>query len=84
MWVICADRAGDDGAVRTLGCSAIFAPSGLAAAGPAPPAGDAILIAEVRTEAASRSTADSDLVRDRRPDLYEPLTASSTIWEAPA
>ncbi len=82
MWVLCADRAGDDGAVRTLGCSAIFAPSGMAAAGPAAPDGDAILAAGVT--AASRGGAETDLVRDRRPDLYEPLTASSTIWDAPA
>jgi predicted amidohydrolase len=84
MWVICADRAGQDGGIRTLGCSAIFAPSGMVAAGPAGPMGDSILVTEIAAAAASRATPDMDLVRDRRPDLYDPLTASSTIWEAPA
>jgi hypothetical protein len=34
--------------------------------------------------APTTGSAAEDLVRDRRPDLYEPLTASTTIWEAPA
>jgi predicted amidohydrolase len=79
MWVACADRAGPDGAVRTLGCSAIFAPSGAARAGPASRDGDEILIAEadVASVDAMRSTAEADLVRDRRPDLYGELVQRS-------
>jgi predicted amidohydrolase len=77
LWVACADRAGQDGAVRTLGCSAVFAPTGLAAAGPAPPAGDAVLVAvaEIDGAALARATAEMDLVRDRRPELYGDLVA---------
>jgi predicted amidohydrolase len=84
MWVLCADRAGDDGAVRMLGCSAIFTPSGMVAAGPGATAGDAVLTAKMSIAAPTTGSAAEDLVRDRRPDLYEPLTASTTIWEAPA
>ena len=71
MWVICADRSGSDGGIQTLGCSAIFTPSGLVAAGPAAP-GDSVLTAEISAAAATRGGEDWDLVRDRRPDLYEP------------
>lgn len=75
MWVACADRAGWDGGIRTLGCSAIFAPSGFAVAGPAPPDGEAILIADCDLSAVEklRRAAGSDLVADRRPDLYGEL-----------
>ncbi|MDQ7859882.1 MAG: nitrilase-related carbon-nitrogen hydrolase [Armatimonadota bacterium] len=75
MWVACADRAGPDGGVRTLGCSAIFAPSGMAAAGPAGPDGDEVLVADCdlgRADAA-RATPEMDLVADRRPALYARL-----------
>jgi N-carbamoylputrescine amidase len=76
MWVACADRAGMDGTVRTLGCSAIFAPSGMAAAGPALATGDEVLVADldVARADAARATAEMDLIRDRRPDLYRDLT----------
>lgn len=76
FWVACADRAGQDGRVRTLGCSAIFAPSGAAVAGPAPPDREDLLVAEVDPAVADglRVTPDADLVRDRRPDLYGELT----------
>jgi predicted amidohydrolase len=75
FWVACADRAGQDGRVRTLGCSVIVAPSGQPAAGPAPPEGDALLVAEADPAVADalRATPDADLVRDRRPDLYGAL-----------
>jgi predicted amidohydrolase len=75
LWLACADRAGRDGAVRALGCSAIFGPSGMAAAGPAPHATEEILIADVDLTAsdARRVTASMDLVGDRRPDLYGEL-----------
>jgi len=75
LWVACADRAGQDGAVRTLGCSAIFAPSGAAVAGPAAPTGEDILVAEIDLERqdARRATAEMDLVGDRRPELYADL-----------
>ncbi len=75
MWVACANRAGADGAVRTLGCSGVFAPSGQAAAGPASPAGEEVLVADldVARVDASRATPEMDLVRDRRPDLYGDL-----------
>lgn len=76
MWVACATRAGVDGAVRALGCSAVFAPSGLASTGPASPAGEEVLVADLdMTRAdASRATPEMDLVRDRRPELYNDLT----------
>jgi predicted amidohydrolase len=73
--VACADRAGQDGAVRTLGCSAIFAPSGMVIAGPASHDRDAVLVAEIdhsRPEA-TRVSVESDLIGDRRPDLYGDL-----------
>ncbi len=75
MWVACADRAGVDGTVRTLGCSAVFAPSGVAAAGPASPTAEEVLVAdlEMARADAARVTAEMDLVRDRRPELYGDL-----------
>lgn len=75
MWVACADRAGWDGRVRTLGCSAIFAPSGYAVAGPAPPEGEAILLADCDLPAVEgmRRLGGIDLVADRRPELYREL-----------
>jgi len=75
LWVACADRAGQDGAVRTLGCSAIFAPSGAAVAGPAAPSGEDVLVADVDLgrQDARRATTEMDLVRDRRPELYGDL-----------
>jgi predicted amidohydrolase len=79
LWVACADRAGQDGTVRTLGCSAIFAPTGVAVAGPASPAGEEVLVAEVdlaRVDA-RRATAEMDLIEDRRPDLYGDLVRST-------
>jgi predicted amidohydrolase len=78
MWVACADRAGPDGAVRTLGCSAIFAPSGLAAAGPGLPLSEEVLVADLDLGRVDgrRATAEMDLVRDRRPDLYGDLTGA--------
>lgn len=78
MWVACADRAGPDGRIRTLGCSAIFAPSGYAAAGPAAPEGEAILLADCDLSAVEgmRRTEGTDLVADRRPDLYRELLDS--------
>jgi N-carbamoylputrescine amidase len=76
MWVACADRAGTDGGVRTLGCSAIFAPSGMAAAGPASPAGEEVLVADCDLDRGdgARATPEMDLVADRRPALYAGLT----------
>jgi len=75
MWVACADRAGWDGRIRTLGCSAIFAPSGYAVAGPALPEGEAILLADCDLAAVEgmRRVEGADLVADRRPDLYREL-----------
>lgn len=75
MWVACAGRAGVDGAVRTLGCSAVFAPSGMAAAGPASPTAEEVLVADLEMTRADavRVTAEMDLVRDRRPELYGDL-----------
>lgn len=75
FWVACADRAGQDGRVRTLGCSVIFAPTGQPAAGPAPPDRDALLVADADPAAADalRAGPDADLVADRRPDLYGEL-----------
>lgn len=84
MWIGCADRAGVDGSVRTLGCSAIFAPTGSAVAGPASPTDEDVLLADAdlgRTDAL-RATAESDLIADRRPDLYgdliRPVRAGTT------
>jgi len=79
MWVACADRAGRDGSLTTLGCSAVFAPSGMAAAGPASHTGDEMLVADADPAGveAMRSTPESDLVRDRRPDLYGDLAVPS-------
>lgn len=76
LWVACANRAGVDGTVRTLGCSAIFAPSGLAIAGPAGPTADEVLVADVDPGRVDgmRATPEMDLVRDRRPELYGELT----------
>jgi N-carbamoylputrescine amidase len=75
LWVACADRAGMDGAVRTLGCSAIFGPSGMAAAGPASHDGEEVVIADldIARVDAKRATDEMDLVRDRRPELYGDL-----------
>lgn len=75
MWVACADRAGWDGSIRTLGCSAIFSPSGYAVAGPAPPDSEAILVADCDLSMADemRKASGVDLVADRRPDLYGDL-----------
>lgn len=75
MWVACADRAGQDGAVRTLGCSVIFAPSGMAAAGPASHDRDAVVVADIDPSRpdARRASVESDLINDRRPDLYGDL-----------
>lgn len=79
MWVACADRAGMDGTVRTLGCSAVFAPSGMAAAGPASPTAEEVLAADLDMTRADavRVTAEMDLVRDRRPELYGDLASNS-------
>ncbi len=79
LWVACADRAGIDGTLCTLGCSAIFAPSGMAAAGPASHAGEEVLVADVDVARADAkpATGEMDLVHDRRPDLYGDLTAST-------
>ena len=76
LWVACANRAGQDGAVRTLGCSAVFAQSGMAVAGPAAHAGEDVLVAMVDTGRpdAARATTEMDLIGDRRPDLYADLT----------
>lgn len=75
MWVACADRAGQDGRVRALGCSAVFAPTGYAAVGPAPPDAEAILVADcdLRAVEEMRQAAGADLVADRRPELYGEL-----------
>jgi len=75
MWVACADRAGLDGRVRTLGCSAIFAPSGMVVAGPAPHATEEVMVADIDVEALDgrRVTPSMDLLGDRRPDLYADL-----------
>lgn len=75
VWVACADRAGLDGSVRTLGCSAIFAPSGMVVAGPAPHATEDVLVADVDMAAPDTRdvSAPTDLVGDRRPDLYGDL-----------
>ena len=81
LWVACANRAGMDGTVRTLGCSAIFAPSGLVAAGPATPTGDQVLVADldVARVDARRATPEMDLVRDRRPELYGDLAKATLV-----
>jgi N-carbamoylputrescine amidase len=75
MGVACADRAGPDGRVRALGCSAIFAASGMAVAGPASHTDEEVLVADIDVAGvdAQRATAEMDLVRDRRPDLYDDL-----------
>lgn len=84
LWVACADRAGRDGGVTTLGCSAIFAPSGYAAAGPASPDREEILYADVdvRRPDGARATGEMDLVRDRRPELYGDLIREEAPWNS--
>jgi predicted amidohydrolase len=76
LWIACAARAGQDRGVRTLGCSAVFGPSGFVAAGPASPDDDAVLVVDADLDglAKLRSTPEMDLVGDRRPELYEGLT----------
>ncbi|MGQ0568422.1 MAG: nitrilase-related carbon-nitrogen hydrolase, partial [Armatimonadota bacterium] len=80
LWVACADRAGQDGGVRTLGCSAVFAPTGMAAAGPASHDRDEVVVADADPSKpdAGRASAESDLIRDRRPDLYSDLIRPPT------
>jgi len=81
MWVACADRAGQDESVRALGCSVLVAPTGYPAVGPAPPANEEVLVAEVdpaRVDA-MRATAEMDLLADRRPELYGDLTKPVTL-----
>ena len=81
MWVACADRAGQDESVRALGGSLLVAPTGYPAAGPAPPASEEVLVAEVdpaRVDA-MRATAEMDLLADRRPELYGDLTRPVTL-----
>ncbi|MGQ0572310.1 MAG: nitrilase-related carbon-nitrogen hydrolase [Armatimonadota bacterium] len=75
LWVACANRAGQDGAVRTLGCSAVFASTGMAVAGPASHDRDEVVVANVDPSKsdAGRASAESDLIKDRRPDLYGDL-----------
>jgi predicted amidohydrolase len=79
LWVACADRAGHDGGVRTLGCSAIFAPTGMPVAGPASPDREDVLVGDVDLNRADgrRATAEMDLIADRRPDLYGDLVRSA-------
>lgn len=81
MWVACADRAGQDERVRALGCSMIVAPTGYPAAGPASPAAEEVLVAEVNPALvdAMRATAEMDLLADRRPELYGDLTRPVTL-----
>ncbi|MDR5698055.1 MAG: nitrilase-related carbon-nitrogen hydrolase [Armatimonadota bacterium] len=85
LWIACANRAGQDGGVRALGCSGVFAPSGFAVAGPGPHAEEALLVADCDLHAAegSRRTPEMDLVADRRPELYGELArATSVVYES--
>lgn len=72
IWVACANRAGWDGRIRTLGCSGIFAPNGYAVAGPAAREGQEILVADcdLGAVASMRYAGGVDLIADRRPHLY--------------
>ena len=78
MWLACANRAGADGGVRALGCSAVFAPSGMAVAGPASSAAEEVLLADIDPARpdAMRATPEMDIVGDRRPELYGEITAT--------
>lgn len=78
LWVACADRAGQDGGVRTLGCSLIVDPHGMVQAGPAAPDREEVLTAEVRGPT-PRATAEMDLIADRRPELYTELVAGGGV-----
>lgn len=66
--VIVADRTGSEGALTFLGNSSIVSASGEAAAGPAPAAGDMLVITEVSLGHAAEGRQSH--ISSRRPEIY--------------
>ena len=77
MFVAVADRCGDERGVSWVSGSLIAAPSGATLAGPVLADRLAVLAAECDLSLArdKRVSAHNDLLADRRPDLYQALTA---------
>ncbi len=73
VWVVAANRWGEEGPRRHLGRSMVVDPRGgiLADAGSA---GEALLVADLDLDAVTRARKDFPWWRDRRPDLYAALT----------
>lgn len=72
MFMLCAGRVGQEGTVRYLGNSLIVGPNGQTLTGPADPATETILVAEIDPSQASnkRIGHNNDVFGDRRTDLY--------------
>ena len=73
LFVIAADRVGTERGQAFLGCSLIVGPDGFPLAGPAPPAGEAILLATIdpgSAAAARRLNGFNHLLHDRRAEHY--------------
>ncbi|MDT0442450.1 carbon-nitrogen hydrolase family protein [Streptomyces johnsoniae] len=74
LYVVCANRTGQEGVKRYFGTSAIYGPDGeiLAEAGQD---GEEVVLAEIDPEHAARTRRTRPFLRDRRPDLYDGLAA---------
>ncbi len=80
VFVAAADRIGEERGVRFVGCSCLVGPDGSMLQGPAPVTEEALLVSTVDLEWARRArrrTPRNDTLADRRPDLYQDLTAGS-------
>ncbi|MDQ6846074.1 MAG: hydratase [Candidatus Dormibacteraeota bacterium] len=77
----CADRIGVERDVRFLGCSIIVGSDGWPVQGPAGPAEEVLLVADVDLDGvalARRRTPRNDLFGDRRPDSYNAVVISAS------
>ncbi|HUY53976.1 MAG TPA: nitrilase-related carbon-nitrogen hydrolase [Candidatus Nanopelagicaceae bacterium] len=76
VFVAAADRVGEERGVQFVGCSCLVGPDGSMLTGPAPLAGESLLVQDVDLEWARRArrrTPRNDTFGDRRPELYGDL-----------
>jgi predicted amidohydrolase len=81
MWVAVCDRCGPERGTEWIGGSLIAGPDGALVAGPAADGGEALLVADCDLGLADdkRVSERNDVLGDRRPELYGPVTAPSAV-----
>ena len=86
VFVVVADRCGAEREVEWISGSVIIGPDGYPLAGPALQDRPAVLLADCDLSRArdKRLNDHNDLLTDRRPELYSPVTSGNDGGWAPA